>query len=56
MSENFDWKMTRNTSRSQVIQGLDTNIHCLAVELSEWITYHLLIKQSKSYHLLKNRI
>ena len=33
MSEKFDWKTTQNTSRLQLIQGLDTNIHCLAVEL-----------------------
>ena len=46
MSKNFDWKTTRNTSRSQPTQSLDTNIPCLAVELSEWITYHLLIKHN----------
>ena len=34
----FDPKTTRNTSRSQPMQGLDTSIHCLAVELSEWIS------------------
>ena len=42
MSEKFDWKTTQNFSRSQLIQGLDTSIHCLAVELSERISYHLL--------------
>ena len=36
-SDKFHPKTTRNTSRSQLIQGLDTNIHCLAVELSGWI-------------------
>ena len=33
-SDKFHPKTARNTSRSQLIPGLDTNIHCLAVELS----------------------
>ena len=35
-SYKFHPKTTRNTSRSQLMQGLDTNIHCLGVELSGW--------------------
>ena len=42
MSETFGWKTTRNTSRSQLKQGLDTNIYSLAVELSERISYQTL--------------
>ena len=61
MSEKFDWKTTRNTSRSQLIQGLDRNIHCLAVELSEWMSSFIkplkviltkrfpLIKQNRNF-------
>ena len=53
MSEKFDWKTTRNTSRSQLIQGLRTKkIHCLAVELSERISCHLLNHQ---WVILANR-
>ena len=33
----FDPRTTRSTSRSQLIHGLDTNIHCLTEEGSEWI-------------------
>ena len=55
----FDPKTTRITSKSQLIQGLYTNIYRLAVELSEWISpfvklskviltkRFVLIKQSK---------
>ena len=56
----FHPKMTRNTSGLQLIQGLDTNIHCLAVELSGWIPLftkplkvilpkHFIIKQSQTF-------
>ena len=60
-SDRFGPKMTQNTSRLQLIQGLDTNIHCLAVELSEWISpfvkllkviltkRFILIKQSQNF-------
>ena len=34
-SDKFHPKTT--LSRSQLMQGLDTNIHCLAEEFSEWI-------------------
>ena len=59
--DKFDWKTTRNTSRWQIIQGLDTNIYCLAVELSEWISsfvkplkviltkHFVLIKQNRNF-------
>ena len=62
-SDKFHPKTTRNTSRSQLIQGLDTNIHCLAVELSEWISpfvkplkviftkCFVLIKQSRNVNI-----
>ena len=36
-SDKFHLKTARNTSRSLLMQGLDTNIHCLAVQLSGWI-------------------
>ena len=36
-SYKFHTKMTQNMSRLQLIPGLDTNIYCLAVELSGWI-------------------
>ena len=41
-NKKFDWKTSQNTSRSQLIQDLDTNVHCLAVELSERISYQSL--------------
>ena len=36
-SDTFHPKLIRNTSRSELIQGHDANIHCLAVKLSGWI-------------------
>ena len=40
MSEKFDWKTTRKYLKIATnVQGLAMNIHCLAVELSEWISY-----------------